>query len=166
MNTESPNLIQQANAAARVILLILTSVGFAAIWESDVRHQDKVLAERRAKQQSRTFAGRTEPQEHSRQHLTRALTPPSVREVSVGGVGQTREWPLPAGIALGTYRVVDNSGAVEMLQVTSEVLRKQGIAAGKEARDMYLLDESDRRIYFIRLNKVNRVAMSSTKATD
>ena len=78
-------------------------------------------------------------------------------QVEVRGVGQTREWPLPVGMTSGEYRVVDSLGAVEMIQVTRSELRQRGIAEGRDARDMYLIDEPTRRIYFVRINQSERI---------
>lgn len=158
MNTETPTTPLNAQAGARILLLFLATVLFGSAWESDARHQEKVIAQRRGNPSSRTIVRQTEPGQRSSQHLDQTLAPPSGGQVEVRGVGQTREWPLPVGLAAGYYRVVDSFGAVEVVQVTRADLHQRGVVEGRPARDMYLVDESERRIYYIRLQSPQRIS--------
>lgn len=157
MKIETQTLPINCHAGARILLLFMATMLFATAWDSDARHQEAVLAQRRGIHTTRTIARQTEPWQRSSQHRDQTQSPMSRGQVEVRGVGQTREWPLPVGMTSGEYRVVDSLGAVEMIQVTCSELRQRGIAEGRDARDMYLIDEPTRRIYFVRINQSERI---------
>lgn len=58
---------------------------------------------------------------------------------------------LPPGITPGKYRVVDNHGKVETVQLTRSILQEMGFNANARDRDFYVVDNDDRRLYFIRM---------------
>jgi hypothetical protein len=61
--------------------------------------------------------------------------------------------PLPADIAPGRYRVVDNKGRTHTISLTGDDIIREGVATGLPPRDVYVQREGDRRWYFIRIDE-------------
>jgi hypothetical protein len=59
--------------------------------------------------------------------------------------------PLPAGIAAGNYRVVDDTGRVARLEIAAADIATDAASSSEAAADFYLMNVDNRRWYFIRL---------------
>lgn len=144
------NLVESADAAARVGVLLVAVVLFAAIWESDSTHAEENWLARRAEQETPTVATR------DAEDLISSGTDTEVKRVSTSSRQvPTLRYPIPSGIVAGRYRVVDSEGDVQALQITDEM------TSGSESnrgRDFYQTQDGNRMVYFIRIRNENAIA--------
>lgn len=155
MSDFKTNLVESADAAARVGVLFVAVAMFAAMWESDSpptdASNDHWLARRAASSTSIAEAVDASPGSAgsvSAENVTSKMPMPVFRPVSFRG-GNSRTYPMPAGICPGEYRVVDSFGMTDTLHVTAETvsIHESGIA-----RDQYIIEDGDRKIFFIRIH--------------
>ena len=156
MSDFKTNLVQSADAAARVGVLFVAIALFAAMWESDSpsteANDDHWLA-RRANA-SNADAAPNKPAESVSQSPARREVQQMFEPVS----HQTmiaEPYPMPVGIVPGEYRVVDSRGMTETLNVTTEMVAMQ---KSDEIRDHYIIKNGDRKIFFIRIRNENATA--------
>tara|TARA_R110002072_G_scaffold303099_1_gene493405 strand:- start:107659 stop:108156 length:498 start_codon:yes stop_codon:yes gene_type:complete len=150
------NLVQSADAAARVGVLFVAVALFAAMWESDsppAEASDNHWLARRAGALTIDAAG-NEPAESVNQTRDQIKAQPVFEPVSHPAV-ITQPYPMPVGIAPGEYRVVDSRGMTETLNVSAEMVSMQKF---DENRDQYIIENGDRKIFFIRIRNENATA--------
>lgn len=163
------HMARKAGAAARVVLLMMAVVFFAILWDSDSPQARDTWLARRAALRHRAAAisptvsvsVRAEPApsvgaqsvpEVRRSRSTTAIQTVSSRvEESLTAADQ--HWTLPAGIAPGTYRVVDSTGRISLLTVPAASVSEAG-----PAPEMYTVEQGALRIYYIRLQAVDVIA--------
>lgn len=153
MNHSQSNEQQpQPYGGTQLGLLILVMAVFIALWESDGKHHREVAAREAAK----------------RQQIVAKRSPniPLANGGQVAAVVERKavpkDIPLPLGITPGEYRVVSSQGTVDSHTVTLPEIRRQGMKPGREARDFYLLDNVESRVYFIRVDSKTKVARRET----
>lgn len=154
MSDFKTNLVQSADAAARVGALFVAVAMFAAMWESDSPPTDASdehwLARRAASSTSIAKASDASPGSAgsiSVEDVTTRKPMPALQSVSLPS-GNSRTYPMPAGICPGEYRVVDSFGMTDTLQVTAETV---SINESDNGRDQYIVEDGDRKIFFIRI---------------
>ena len=195
MNSETHTIANKAHAAARVCLLFLTTVSFGALWDRDSQFQQEVLARREQGRESLVAAADDADPAHpagsqmlsddsaapaSQTQIAREIGLPPVElpsnanrleafptknSVVVRDVSHVGGWALPLGIVPGDYRVVDSRGAVDLVRISPADVIDQGSIAGREAREMYLFDDSERRVYFIRVASKDAISSRDGRAT-
>ena len=170
MSTRTSQMVESANAAARIGALMLSVLVFAAMWESDspAKPQEHGLASRLSGPQINT---QSESESHAAQQsdgsaelntlLTTSLIDSRVSMVGLTG-NVTSSDSLPTGIAPGRYRVVDSDGAVDSLFVSEAVA---GAQTQIQPRDLYTLQFDNRTRYFIRIESP-AAAVASAKTDD
>lgn len=143
------NLVESADAAARVGVLFVAVGIFAAMWESDsppAKDDGNWLARRARSTQVVVGAAEDSTRVHrlqsSRTGYSDVLHGVSMQTVNI------QQYPMPAGIVPGDYRVVDSLGQVQTLHVPSETA---SIIDSRNPLDQYILEDGDRTIYFIRI---------------
>lgn len=157
MSDLKTNLAQSADAAARVGVLFVAVAMFAAMWESDSpptpSSDDHWLARRAGVSNSVAPLDDKRPElvNQTQAHTERALAfePASLQTAHV------QPYPMPAGIAPGEYRVVDSLGMTDTLRVTAEMVSHHD---SQKANDQYIIENVDRKIYFIRIQRTSSVA--------
>jgi hypothetical protein len=135
----------------RVMLLLLATAGFAAMWSGDREHQRQILA-RSTSAQTQTMLFH-----HSDKHSaeivadrTSASDESEESQVSCGFDGCKMR--LPADITPGEYRVVNNQGSVRLMTFTAADLSLHGVAK-RAVRNCYVVEEGGTRWYFIRVER-------------
>ncbi|MGZ0171440.1 MAG: hypothetical protein ACKVHE_17990 [Planctomycetales bacterium] len=150
MSDFKTNLVQSADAAARVGVLFFAVAMFAAMWESDSppssSSDDHWLARRAGA--SASVAARDDKSSPAVQHSGSRTSVRSTFESVSQHSATARPYPMPAGIAPGEYRVVDSFGMTDTLHVTAETVLHRG---SQNASDQYVIENGDRKIYFIRI---------------
>ncbi len=173
MNLKTHSPLNPAHAAARVFALLLATVGFGAMWQCDSQYQQEVLAHRERERESLVSVVAAPHDEDDADPAHPAGTqmlsddsaaPVSQTQVTLRDVSHVRDWTLPAGIVPGEYRVVDSRGAVDLVRITPADVIDQGSIAGREAREMYLFDTPDRRVYFIRVASPDAISNGNEPA--
>jgi anti-sigma factor RsiW len=156
MSDFKTNLVQSADAAARVGVLFVAVAMFAAMWESDSppsNTEDNWLARRAGA--SNSVADRDDKPMHAvEQSGTRSSVMPMFEPVSRHSA-PARPYPMPAGIAPGEYRVVDSLGMTDTLHVTAEMV---SLYDSQNTSDQYLIENGDRKIFFIRIQGTTAIA--------
>jgi len=154
------NLVESADAAARVGVLFVAVAIFAAMWESDTppaKRDDNWLARRAGASQtiSRSDGESTTTSDGSAglRHSTSVFQTVSTHTTSA------QPFPIPAGIVPGDYRVVDSLGMVTTLSVTAEMVSSHRL---QTTRDQYVIEDADRTIYFIRLRNLTAGTISES----
>jgi hypothetical protein len=150
MSDFKTDLVQSADAAARVGVLFVAVAMFAAMWESDsppsASSDDHWLARRAGA--SNSVAARDHKSIHAVEHsATRTSVMPMFEPMSLH-FETARPYPMPAGIAPGEYRVVDSFGMTDTLHVTTEMV---SLHDSHKANEQYIIEDGDRKIYFIRI---------------
>ena len=149
MSDFKTNLVQSADAAARVGVLFLAVAMFAAMWESDSppidASNDHWLARRAGV--SNIHITRNKSVESVGQLPVRREALPMFEPVSHRTMN-AQPYPIPVGIVPGEYRVVDSLGMTETLDVTADMVSMQ---KSDETRDQYIIENGDRKIFFIRI---------------
>jgi hypothetical protein len=152
MSDSKINLVDSADAAARVGVLFVAVAIFAAMWESDTppaNRDDNWLARRAGTSQtvsrSDDVSASTSDESTGLGHSTSAFQTVSAHTTSA------QPFPIPAGIVPGDYRVVDSLGMVTTLNVTAEMVSSH---RGQNTRDQYVIEDADRSIYFIRIRNL------------
>lgn len=163
MNIETRGITHPAHAAARVFLLLIATVGFGAMWQSDSQYQQEALAHRERERERESLVAETDDADPAHPAGSQMLSddsdaPVSQTQITLRDVSHVRDWTLPAGIVPGEYRVVDSRGAVDLVRITSADVGYQGSVAEREAREMYLFDEPERRVYFIRVASTDAIS--------
>ena len=108
----------------RVMLLLLATAGFAAMWSGDREHQRQNLA-RSTSAQTQTMLFR-HSDENSVEIVADRTSASDESEVSGGFNGCKMR--LPADIAPGKYRVVNNEGSVRLMTFIAVDLSLHGVA--------------------------------------
>ncbi|MDG2358385.1 MAG: hypothetical protein P8M20_01905 [Planctomycetaceae bacterium] len=163
MSDLKTNLVQSVDAAARVGVLFVAVAMFAAMWESDLpstsSSDNHCLARRTGVISSIANAddGQIETTDRSQSHAGRA----SVFKLAEMQIGTAQAYPIPAGIAAGEYRVVDSLGMMDTLRVTAEMV---SLHRSHKASDQYIIENSDRKIYFIRIQGTPSIASAHLKS--
>lgn len=161
MSVETDSNLHPIHAAARVCVLLLATVGFGAMWQGDSQYQQEALAHRERERESLVAAADDADPAHpagSQMLSDDSAAPVSQTQVALRNVSHAGNWTLPAGIVAGEYRVVDSRGAVDRIRITRADLNEQGSVAEREAREIYLFDEPERRVYFIRMTSVDAIS--------
>jgi hypothetical protein len=150
------NLVQTADAAARVGVLFVAVALFAAMWESDsapTEASDGHWLARRAGVLTIDVAGdesaESDSQTQNQRGVRQAFEPVSHKTTIA------QPYPMPVGIVPGEYRVVDSRGMSETLSVTTEMVSMQ---KSDETRDHFIIENGDRKIFFIRIRSENATA--------
>jgi len=157
MSDLKTNLAKSVDASARVGVLLIAVVMFAAMWESDLQptssSDDHWLTERAGVTSSIAHAdnGQLETTDRSQSHAGRA----SVLKLAGIQIATTQAYPMPAGIDPGEYRVVDSLGMMDTLRVTAEMV---SLHRSHKASDQYIIENGDRKIYFIRIQSTPSIA--------
>ncbi|MDA0806932.1 MAG: hypothetical protein O2945_03680 [Planctomycetota bacterium] len=144
------NLVQTADAAARVGVLFVAVALFAAMWESDSAPteagDDHWLARRAGGSAVITqITGGEFVVDDERNGPTDLQSSP----LSLSPLTETSlPYPMPAGIVPGDYRVVDSFGKAWALYVTEE---KEAAIKVSPERDQFIVEDGSRTIYFIRI---------------
>jgi hypothetical protein len=149
MSDLKTNLVQSADAAARVGVLFVAVTIFATMWESDSppsSTSDHWLVQRAGASNSVAVREdvQLEPadQSEARADLASTFKPASMHIATV------QAYPMPVGITPGEYRVVDSLGMTDTLRVTAEMV---SLHDSHNASDQYIIENGDRKIYFIRI---------------
>lgn len=161
MSDFKTNLVQSADAAARVGVLFVAVAMFAAMWESDSpptdASDDHWLARRAATSRSIAEAGDASTESAGSVTATKVTSKKPMPEFQPASLhsGNSRSYPMPAGICPGEYRVVDSLGMTDTLQVTAETV---SIHESDKGRDQYIIEDGDRKIFFIRIQSESSTA--------
>lgn len=163
MSDLKTNLVQSVDAAARVGVLFVAVAMFAAMWESDLpstSSSDNHWLARRAGVTSsiaNAAGGQIETTDRSQSHAGRA----SVLKLARMQIATAQAYPMPAGITPGEYRVVDSLGMMDTLRVTAEMV---SLRRSHKASDQYIIENSDRKIYFIRIQGTPSIASANLES--
>lgn len=156
MSDFKTNLVQSADAAARVGVLFVAVALFAAMWESDSpstqANNDHWLARRADTSNVDTVPNKpaeSVSQSPTRREVQKVLEPVSHQAMI------SEPYPMPVGIVPGEYRVVDSRGMTETLNVTAEMVAMQ---KSDETRDHFIIGNGDRKIFFIRIRNEHATA--------
>lgn len=155
------HLARKAGAAARVVLLMMAVVFFAILWDSDSPQARETWLARRAALRHRAAAisptvsvsVRAEPAPNARPSSPAAAIQTVSSRVEESLTAADQHWTLPAGIAPGTYRVVDSTGRISLLTVPAASISESG-----SAPEMYTVEQGALRIYYIRIQPVDVIA--------
>ena len=130
--------------ASRVTLLLLVSGLFAGMWSTD-SPDGRTASER--------FTAR-KGGSHRVIPSSRGLRTPNEVQMSLRRAKSIRGpiVPLPRGIAVGNYLVVDQSGSTEVRTVTASEAFSSGRIEGHAAADHYSVRVGQSRWHFIRLD--------------
>jgi hypothetical protein len=168
MSDFKTNLVQSADAAARVGVLCIAVAMFAAMWESDSQpieaSNDNWLTRRAGISTSVAAVGDESPRSADSatvEEVSSNESMPVFRSVALHG-GNSRPYPMPTGIAPGEYRVVDSFGMTDTLRVTTEMV---SIRDSHETRDQYIIEDGDRKIFFIRIHGESATAQINLSST-
>jgi len=157
MSDFKTNLVQSADAAAQVGVLFLAVAMFAAMWESDSpptdASNDHWLARRGGV--SASVAARDDKPTHAIEHSSTGSSVMPMFEPVSRQSSTARPYPMPAGITPGEYRVVDSLGMTDTLLVTVEMV---SLHDSQKASDQYIIENGDRKIYFIRFQGPTTIA--------
>lgn len=170
---------ETASGLMRVVVLMLVTTAFAAVWSGDQQTQHAFIVARKAAAQrsQRTLLARRNAERVS--HLSDAsessaadlsavsvavpAPPPPPRPAATGPSIVARvevEFSLPSDIAPGRYQVVDETGVLETIYVPV-------ISDSFAEQDIYLLNLPDgRRRYFIRITDPTAVDLAAPTATN
>jgi len=159
MSDLKTNLVQSADAAARVGVLFVAVAMFAAMWESDSpptsTSDDHWLARRAGVSNPVATLDDEQPElvdrSQARTERASAFEPASLQTANV------QPYPMPAGIVPGEYRVVDSLGMTDTLRIIPKMASHQD---SHKASDQYIIENGDRKIYFIRIRNVTAIAGS------
>lgn len=149
MSDLKTNLVQSADAAARVGVLFVAVTMFAAMWESDSppsTTDDHWLAQRAGTSNPVSVLKDTPLERTERSEARAALA--SIFEPASRHITVVQAYPMPVGITPGEYSVVDSLGMTDTLRVTAEMV---SLHDSHDASDQYIIENGDRRIYFIRI---------------
>jgi len=149
---------ETASGLMRVVVLMLATTTFAAVWNSDQQTQyDFILARKAAAQQDERALLAEQPDQTPQQEMsaasqllvsTEATAAPRQHRLPPGTPVVARveiDFSLPAGIAPGRYHVVDQSGRQQQIYVPQ-------VSDSFAEQDIYVLTLQDgRRRYFIRI---------------
>ncbi len=135
----------------RVMLLLLTTGLFVALWNSDRRHVQS-----------------------ERPRLALDFIPQAVRSESAiitnpfddPGLFGGCAVPLPKKMAPGHFRVVDNFGRVQDVMLTIEELIYLGIEVDSEVIDLYTEIDGPRRWYFVRIDQPSASVRETASISD
>jgi hypothetical protein len=75
-------------------------------------------------------------------------------------------YPLPHDLAVGDYRVIDQSGNVQSLSVTAENLRDWGLSASNSPQNSYEIHSRDCRWHFIKISEPVAIVSEEDKPSD
>lgn len=143
-------LMDHAMMASRVTLLLLVTGLFAAMWSGD-RADERTTAQL-------LLTRRTSPPTANQRSGARPIST-AARPVSrYRGEQSLQTVPLPSGIAVGTYLVVDATGRNEARVVTAADAFPNGVISGHVAKDEYTMRSGPERWHFIRLAESASVA--------
>lgn len=144
-----------------VVLMLLTTT-FAAVWSGDQQTQQRFIVARKAaaqRERSIQLANATHDLTMTANVIDQSQSASSQVDSSQAPQLQSQhsyvahveiEMSLPDGIAAGRYRVVDQSGQVQTIRIAD-----RGLPASP--RDLYVLNQSDgRQRYFIRISADGR----------
>ena len=138
--------------ASRVTLLLLVTGLFAAMWSGD-RADERTTAQL-------LLTRRTAPPSANQRSGARPIST-AARSVALHrGEQSLQSVPLPTGIAVGTYLVVDATGRSETRIVTAAEAFPNDVISGHVARDEYTVRNGSSRWHFIRLSETANVATS------
>ena len=138
--------------ASRVTLLLLVTGLFAAMWSGD-RADERTTAQL-------LLTRRTSPPTANQRSGARPISTAARSVVLHRGEQSLQSVPLPAGIAVGTYLVVDATGRSETRIVSAAEAFPNGVISGHVARDEYTVRSGAARWHFIRLSESANVATS------
>lgn len=157
------NLVESADAAARVGVLFVAVALFAAMWESDsppTRQTDHWLARRAGISGTVTRTDHRTIVPAPRRDSIQVDKPASRQTVSrqtvstpIGDAHVTEAawpYPLPAGIVPGQYRVVDSFGEVSTLHVSDGMVSSNHMTPDCH---QLIVEDGHRTVYFIRLRR-------------
>jgi hypothetical protein len=159
MSDLKTNLVQSADAAARVGVLFVAVAMFAAMWESDsppTSNSDEHWLARRAGV-SKPVATLDDEQPEMVDRSQARIERGSVFEPTSLQTANVQPYPMPAGIAPGEYQVVDSFGMTDTLHITAEMVSHHD---SHKASDQYIIENGDRQIFFIRIRKTTTIAGS------
>lgn len=154
------HMARKAGAAARVVLLMMAVVFFAILWDSDSPQARETWLARRAALRHRaaaispTVSVRAEPAPNARPSRPVAAIQTVSSRVEESLTAADQHWTLPAGIAPGTYRVVDSTGRISLLTVPAASVSESG-----SAPEIYTVEQGALRIYYIRIQPVDVIAL-------
>jgi hypothetical protein len=157
MSDFKTNLVQSADGAARVGVLFVAVAMFAAMWESDsppASNNDGHWLARRAGVSTSVADHDDEQPELADQSESRGPRV-SVFEPASLQIATAQPYPMPAGIVPGEYRVVDSLGLTDTLHITAEMV---SLHDSNNASDQYIIEDGDRKIYFIRIQGTTAIA--------
>jgi len=138
-------------AAARMVLLALSVVVFAAAWSGDKPRGQRVPLPATTRVRSRT-------------HQAHAVTFSPQKPVDGAAWVPSAELPdrwqaaLPTAIAAGDYTLVEATGHTQRITLTAELLQTLGHDPDVRPESIYTLSVSDRAVYLIRVVPVDRIA--------
>lgn len=164
MSDFKTNLVQSADAAARVGVLLVAVALFAAMWESDSTSppssEEHWLA-RRAGISNSVADARDESSKTAEQSRGQVESDSVFKPASMS-TEQNRSYPMPAGIAPGEYRVVDSFGMADILRISPEMV---SLHNSHEVKSQYVIEIGDRTVYFIRIQSCSAVATALPGST-
>lgn len=147
---------ETASGFVRIATLLMMTAVFGIVWRGDQQIQQQfVIARKAAAEREAILAERSAHSEAAEQLHAWAPeptpTPPTASETIARE--KTRlvrveiEMELPAGIAPGTYQIVDQSGQMQKVRIPAA-------EHAVSERDLYVLDQDDGgRRYFIRISE-------------
>ena len=131
--------------ASRVTLLLLVTALFAGMWSGD-RADEQSTAGLRLVRKAASPSVTVQPNVRANQTAVR----PVARH---RGERSLLSIPLPQGIAVGTYLIVDGYGRTETRVVSEAEVFPNGQIAGHVAADQYTVRVVRERWHFIRLEE-------------
>ena len=137
------------------------------MWQCDSQYQQEALAHRERERESLVAAADDADPAHpagSQMLSDDSAAPVSQTQITLRNVSHVGDWVLPVGIAPGEYRVVDSRGTADWVRITAADVIDQGPIEGRETREMYLLDEPERRVYFIRVARPDTISSRDGQA--
>jgi hypothetical protein len=155
-------MTETASGFVRIAALVMMSTVFGIVWRGDQQTQQQfVIARKAAAEHESMLAGRSADRETApplrtaapfRQVASRPTPGASMMHDAGAPAALSRiarveiEMELPAGIAPGTYQIVETSGRMQKVRITST-------EDPVSERDLYVLDPQDgQRRYFIRIS--------------
>jgi hypothetical protein len=155
-------MIETATGIVRIAALVMLMTVFGVVWRGDQQSQQQfVIARKAAAEQQSMLAQRsadreTAPPLRAAAPIRPETSQPTAAASTKGDAGTPTtlsriarvevEMELPAGIAPGTYQIVEKTGRMQKVRITAT-------DHPVSERDLYVLDPQDgQRRYFIRIS--------------
>lgn len=157
---------ETASGFVRIATLVIMTAVLGIIWRGDQQTQQQfVIARRAAAERASLLAERSAHGEAAEQLRTWApqptpaasMAPETITPIQHSRIARVEiEMELPAGIAPGTYQIVDQSGQMQKVRISAA-------EHAVSEQDLYVLDHEDGgRRYFIRISEAPEMPHTRT----